>query len=126
MKISEVAAASGLSIDTLRFYEKIGLIDPPPRDDAGRRDYPDDILGWIRFLDQLNATGMKQADRIRYAELRRQGATTYAQRRAMLETHREEIIARQAELQAVRELMDYKVALYRRLEAEETKENVDV
>lgn len=126
MKISEVAAASGLSIDTLRFYEKIGLIDPPPRDDAGRRDYPDDILGWIRFLDQLNATGMKQADRIRYAELRRQGAATYADRRAMLETHREEIIARQAELQTVRGLMDHKVALYRRLEAEETKENADV
>ncbi len=35
MKISEVSAQTGLSVDTLRFYEKIGLIDPPPRDDGG-------------------------------------------------------------------------------------------
>ncbi len=119
MKISDLSAKCGLSIDTLRFYEKIGLIDPPPRDDAGRRDYPDDVLGWIRFLDQLNATGMKQADRIRYADLRRQGAATYAERRRMLEAHRDEIIARQAELAAVLQLMDDKVALYRRLEMEE-------
>ncbi|MBB94390.1 MAG: MerR family transcriptional regulator [Rhodobacteraceae bacterium] len=123
MKISELSAACGLSIDTLRFYEKIGLIDPPPRDSAGRRDYPEEVLGWIRFLDQLNATGMKQADRIRYADLRRQGASTYAERRAMLETHRDEIIARQAELAAVRALMDHKVALYRQLEAEHDPEH---
>lgn len=124
MKISDLSAKCGLSIDTLRFYEKIGLIDPPPRDAAGRRDYQEDVLGWIRFLDQLNATGMKQADRIRYADLRRQGAETYAERREMLEAHRDEIIARQAELAAVRQLMDDKVALYRRLEAEKDAEHV--
>lgn len=124
MKISDLSAKCGLSIDTLRFYEKIGLIDPPPRDPAGRRNYPEDMLVWIRFLDQLNATGMKQADRIRYADLRRRGAATYAERREMLERHRDEIIARQAELAAVRQLMDDKVALYRRLEAEKDAEHV--
>ena len=67
---------------------------------------------------------MKQADRIRYADLRRQGAETYAERREMLEAHRDEIIARQAELAAVRQLMDDKVALYRRLEAEKDAEHV--
>lgn len=124
MKISEVAEASGLSIDTLRFYEKIGLIDPPARDPAGRRAYGKDVLGWIRFLDQLNATGMKQADRIRYADLRRQGAATYAERRQMLEAHREDIIAQQARLSAVRKLMDEKVDLYRRLEREQEADHV--
>lgn len=119
MKISDVARQTGLSVDTLRFYEKIGLIDPPPRDDAGRRDYQPDVLGWIRFLDQLNATGMKQADRIRYADLRRQGAATYAQRRQMLETHRADIAARLIALKGTLKLMDEKVALYQRLELEE-------
>ena len=118
MKISEVAAKTGLSVDTLRFYEKIGLIDPPPRDGAGRRDYPEDVLSWIGFLNQLNATGMKQADRIRYADLRRQGAATYTARREMLEAHRAHIRAQLAALTDTLGLMDDKVALYRRLEQE--------
>lgn len=118
MKISDVAARTGLSIDTLRFYEKIGLIDPPPRDGAGRRDYPEDMLGWIGFLTQLNATGMKQADRIRYADLRRQGAATYTARREMLEAHRAHIRAQLAALTDTLTLMDDKVALYRSLEQE--------
>lgn len=119
MKISEVAERSGLSIDTLRFYEKIGLIEPPPRDDAGRRDYPQEVLGWLRFLHQLNATGMKQADRIRYARLRAQGPATYGIRREMLEAHRAEIARRLAELEDTLALMDRKVALYRQLEQQE-------
>lgn len=125
MKISELAGRSGLSADTLRFYEKIGLIDPPPRDEAGRRDYPEEVLGWIRFLDQLNATGMKQADRIRYARLRAEGAATYGTRRAMLEAHREEIARRLAEMQDTLALMDRKVALYRQLERDQEKEIAD-
>lgn len=118
MKISEVAIKSGLSIDTLRFYEKIGLIDPPARDQAGRRVYGADVLEWIRFLDQLNATGMKQADRIKYAQLRQQGASTYVQRRKMLEAHRVTIARRLEDLQETLELMDRKVALYHQLEQE--------
>lgn len=118
MKISEIAEQSGLSIDTLRFYEKIGLIDPPPRDDAGRRVYGPEVLGWLRFLEQLNATGMKQADRIAYANLRRQGPATYAARRAMLETHREIVAEQVRQAQATLELMDRKVAHYHDLERE--------
>ncbi|MDP5215589.1 MerR family transcriptional regulator [Ruegeria sp. 2205SS24-7] len=120
MKISELSAQTGLSIDTLRFYEKIGLIDPPPRDAAGRRDYGPEVVDWIGFLNQLNATGMRQADRIRYAELRRQGAKTYAERRQMLVAHRAEIAHRLTELQATLALMDSKVAHYQKLEQEQT------
>lgn len=119
MKISTLSEATGLSIDTLRFYEKIGLIDPPPRDDAGRRDYPEEVIGWIAFLGQLNATGMPQSERIRYAELRRQGAATYTARREMLEAHREVIRERLALLQDTLALMDRKVEIYRNLEAQE-------
>lgn len=118
MKISEVSRASGLSIDTLRFYEKIGLIEPPPRDGAGRRDYDPNVLGWIRFLDQLNATGMKQADRIRYARLRAEGPHTCTERREMLEAHRAHIARQLEDLNATMALMDRKVALYQEMEQE--------
>ncbi|UWS09019.1 MerR family transcriptional regulator [Phaeobacter inhibens] len=118
MKISEVAMATGLSVDTLRFYEKIGLIDPPARDAAGRRVYDREILGWIRFLGQLNATGMKQADRVRYARLRAKGRDTLAERREMLEAHREVIRRQLEQLHDTLALMDRKVAIYHDLEKE--------
>ena len=118
MKISEAAERSGLSVDTLRFYEKIGLIAPVMRDDAGRRDYGEDDIGWIRFLDQLNATGMKQAERVRYARLRQEGAATYRERREMLEAHREVIAARLEAMKDTLMLMDRKVAHYKDLEAD--------
>lgn len=122
MLIGELSRRCGLSIDTLRFYEKIGLIAPPARNDAGRRIYAADALGWIRFLDQLNATGMKQADRILYAKLRKQGTATLAAQRQMLEAHRDTIRARQARLAEVMVLMDDKIDHYHDLEAAAQKE----
>tara|TARA_R110002095_G_scaffold211511_1_gene199756 strand:+ start:377 stop:745 length:369 start_codon:yes stop_codon:yes gene_type:complete len=117
MMISEVATRSGLTVDTLRFYEKIGLIAPPPRNHAGRRIYGEDVLGWIGFLEQLNATGMKQAERIRYAALRQQGDATLSERREMLEAHRSVVAQKFDLMKDTLALMDQKVAIYRDLEA---------
>lgn len=117
MMIGEVATRTGLSTDTLRFYEKIGLIARPMRNDAGRRIYGNDVLGWIGFLEQLNATGMKQADRVRYAALRQQGDATLSERREMLEAHRAVIAAKLALMEDTMALMDRKVAIYREMEA---------
>ena len=117
MRIGTIAERTGLSVDTLRFYEKIGLILPPARDDAGRRNYDPAVLGWIAFLAQLNATGMKQADRVRYARLRHRGAATVGERRAMLEDHRAALAGRLAELQRMLTLMDDKITHYRTLES---------
>jgi DNA-binding transcriptional MerR regulator len=113
MRIGAIAERTGLSVDTLRFYERIGLIAPPARDAAGRRDYDPEVLGWIAFLAQLNATGMKQADRVRYALLRQQGPATIAARREMLEAHRAAIRAQIAALADTLALMDRKIADYR-------------
>ncbi|WP_106743949.1 MerR family transcriptional regulator [Yoonia maritima] len=117
MLIGDVAKQSGLTVDTLRFYEKIGLIAPPMRNDGGRRVYGEDVLGWIKFLEQLNATGMKQADRIHYAALRQQGDATLSERREMLELHRETIKEKLALMQDTLALMDRKVAAYHEMEA---------
>ena len=116
MKIGEIARKTGLSIDTLRFYEKIGLIDRPVRDGAGRRDYDADVLDWIAFLARLNATGMKQADRIRYAALRRQGDMTLAERRGMIETHRRAVAEQIDMLSGSLDLLDAKIETYREME----------
>lgn len=124
MRIGELARQSGLSIDTLRFYEKIGLIRPPARDAGGRRDYDPEVLVWVTFLGQLNATGMKQADRVIYARLRHQGAATLTARRQMLEAHREGLARRIADLERSMALLDDKITHYRRDEAALTEKDL--
>ncbi|WBU57823.1 MerR family transcriptional regulator [Paracoccus sediminicola] len=123
MKIGEVSRRSGLSIDTLRFYEKIGLIDPPARDGAGRRDYGPWVLEWVAFLARLNATGMKQADRIRYAELRRKGDATLAERRAMIEAHRRAVAAQIRMLTESLDFLDAKIDTYLDMERDHDRDS---
>jgi len=120
MRIGDLAEKSGLSTDTLRYYEKIGLIPRPLRDAGGRRVYDRTILRWIEFLDRLKATGMGIKDRLRYAELRTLGSASLTERREMLEAHRKKVAADIARLTETLDVLDDKVDLYRRMEAGET------
>jgi len=113
--IAEAAHRSGLSIDTLRYYERIDLIAPPARDSAGRRAYSDDDLSWLTFLTRLRTTGMPIKLMREYARLRRQGAVTTAPRKAILEEHRADVHARIAELQSALAALDYKIDNYERI-----------
>jgi DNA-binding transcriptional MerR regulator len=117
MYIGDLARACGLSIDTLRWYEKIGLLPPPPRDRGGRRVYPPETLTWIAFLGRLKATGMSIAGMLDYARLREAGEGTTAARRALLETHRDAVVAEIAALTENLAALDDKIATYRTIEA---------
>ncbi|PIE16513.1 MAG: MerR family transcriptional regulator [Rhodobacterales bacterium] len=123
MKIGEFSRKTGLSVYTIRFYEKIGLIPAPPRDASGHRVYSQDSLGWVNFLEQLNATGMKQADRVFYAKLRQQGDSTLTQRRWILEAHYKKICADLERLQRTSQLMQRKISHYRELEAKQERKD---
>jgi DNA-binding transcriptional MerR regulator len=118
MKIGTLAARSGVSVDTLRYYEKIGLLPKVDRDAGGRRAYGETDLSWIEFLLKLKATGMPMRDRIDYARLRAEGPHTAAARREILERHRESLLARRADLDACIDLMDRKITMYEALESE--------
>ncbi|MGH3494178.1 MAG: MerR family transcriptional regulator [Sciscionella sp.] len=115
--IADAARRSGLSIDTLRYYERIGLIDPPERDVAGRRRYSDPDLGWLEFLTKLRTTGMPIRMMRQYAQLRRQGPASAALRRQILVAHRGDVLARIAELQGCVDVLDFKITNYEQLEA---------
>jgi DNA-binding transcriptional MerR regulator len=117
MHIGDLARLSGLSIDTLRWYEKIGLIRRPPRDAGGRRVYPEDTLVWIAFLGRLKATGMSVAGMLDYARLREAGEGTSAVRRALLEAHRARVLAEIATLTENLAVLDDKIETYRAIEA---------
>ncbi|MFF1906883.1 MerR family transcriptional regulator [Kitasatospora sp. NPDC058218] len=110
--ISEVAAASGLTAHTLRWYERIGLLDPVDRSASGQRRYRDADLHRLAFLGRLRLTGMTVADMLRYVELARRGERTMEDRRDLLLAHREEVRQRIADLHATLAVIDYKIDLY--------------
>ncbi|WP_088342816.1 MULTISPECIES: MerR family transcriptional regulator [Rhodomicrobium] len=112
MKIGELAKRSGLSAHTIRYYERIGLLPYADRDSSSQRDYDASILIWIEFLGRLRTTGMPIRDMLRYAALRERGAGTEAERREMLERHRDRVRAHLAELEASLLVLDSKIAGY--------------
>ncbi|MES1924117.1 MerR family transcriptional regulator [Salinisphaera sp. T31B1] len=87
MNIGEFATRSGVSADTLRYYEKIGVLRTIARNASGHRVYDVRDLDWIAFVLRLKDTAMPLADIRRYAELRAQGDATCDERRQMLEAH---------------------------------------
>lgn len=114
--IAEAAERTGLSIDTLRYYERIGLADPPARDSGRRRVYSDDDLAWLGFLLCLRATGMPIKSMLEYAKLRRIGPATSGRRRQILVDQRSAVAARISELQECLDVLDYKITNYTTLE----------
>ncbi|QBD75824.1 MerR family transcriptional regulator [Ktedonosporobacter rubrisoli] len=98
LTIQEAAARTGLSVHTLRYYERVGLIDPVNRAMSGHRRYTADDLFWIEFLQCLRNTGMPIRQMQIFADLRRQGAPA-ATELALLETHKRQVRQRIKELE---------------------------
>lgn len=112
MKIGDLARRSGLSVHTIRYYERIGLLPRADRDASGHRDYDAAILTWIGFLDRLRTTGMPIREMRRYAALRAAGAATAPERRTLLEEHRDRVRAHVAGLTACLLVLDTKIDGY--------------
>ncbi len=112
LTIAECAAATGTTADTLRYYEKIGLLARGPRQKNGHRRFGDDEIRWIVFLRRLHDTGMPIRHMQQYARLLRRGDSTIAERRMLLEAHRGDVRARMAELAANLQMIEKKIRLY--------------
>jgi DNA-binding transcriptional MerR regulator len=116
MRIDEAAKATGLSIDTIRFYEREGMLPPLPRDARGWRSIPPGALEWLANLARLRATGMPMAEMKRFADLVHRtapdGAAGRAERLAILFAHRERLAQRRAEIAAAEAYLDHKISVY--------------
>ncbi|MDT0266783.1 MerR family transcriptional regulator [Streptomyces sp. DSM 44915] len=110
--ISEVARHTGLSVHTLRWYERIGLMPHVDRSHTGQRRYRNTDLEWLAFVGKLRLTGMAVADMVRYADLMREGDHTFAERRALLVATREDVLRRIGELQGTLSVLDFKIGFY--------------
>ena len=118
LSTQQAAEHSGLTAHTLRYYERIDLIGPITRDDAGRRLYTDDDLGWIELLRRLRATGMSLQKMKQYADLQKGSDPTGNLRRKILEEHEQLMLAKLAELNDSLKVVRYKINNYKKIKEE--------
>ena len=119
LSIAEAARRTGVSVHTLRYYERAGLVVTTiDRTHGGRRRYHQLDLDWITVCTRLRATGMPIKAIRRYAQLVSAGHGNEQERLALMEAHRAAVIAKLAELQENLKLINHKIGVYRgRLEA---------
>ena len=110
--IQRAASETGLSADTIRYYERIGILPGIGRSPSGHRRFSDDDMGWIKLVQCLRSTGMPMEDLHTYAELMQQGDETAAERLRLLETHRRRIKDDMTELSIALELVERKISGY--------------
>jgi DNA-binding transcriptional MerR regulator len=110
---AEVVEETGFSIDTIRYYEKIGLLVDIDRNAAGQRRFTQDDVGWLGLLKCLRDTGMPIAEMLRFAELVRDGDHTVPDRVALLEAHDRRVKEQIAGLVERQRYIKSKISYYR-------------
>jgi len=115
--IQQFSEISGLSVHTLRYYEKIALLDPVPRNASGYREFEEVHLRQVEFLKRLRDTGMPIQGMLMYAQLRKQGESTLEARRELLEKHEEQVKAHLTELENNLQMIQWKIEFYKKEEA---------
>ena len=112
MKISEVSEQSGISTDTLRYYERIGLLPPVNRSENGIRDYNELDIRRVDFIKCMRSAGLPIEVLIEYFNLVQQGDRTIEARKEILIEQREQLLVRMAEMQETLDLLNYKIEVY--------------
>lgn len=122
--INQVSKMTGLSAHTLRYYEKIGLLQNVSRDSNGYRQYGETDLAWIHFLIRLKETGMPISRMKQFSDLRSQGFSTVAERRKLLELHRKQVMKHLDDLVLNLSKIEEKIDYYKKLEKENERNPV--
>lgn len=112
MTIAEVSKKYDMTADTLRYYERIGLIPPVPRTGGGIRDYDEESCRWIELMKCMRSAGVQIDALIEYVALFRQGDSTMAQRKAILVEQRDQLASRIAEMQRSLDRLNKKIEGY--------------
>lgn len=122
LTIQQVAKLTGLSVHTLRYYERNGLLKPITRAANGHRRYSEEDVKAIEFLNKLRATGMSIRKMQQFAILFREQPEAIDKRRAILESHEKEVLESIRELNRNLEVIQWKIQYYKNLEAESQKQ----
>lgn len=124
MKITEVSDRYGVSTDTLRYYERIGLIPPVNRNGSGIRDYSELDLRRVEFIKCMRSAGLPVEVLIEYVRLVQEGDKTIKARKEILKEQREVLVARMKEMQKTLDILNHKIEVYENAVLEKEKEIV--
>lgn len=112
MTIAEVAKKFEMSADTLRYYERIGLIPPVRRNSGGIRDYSEQDTNWVNFIKCMRGAGLSIESLAEYVALFAQGSSTTSARKDILIEQRTRLASRIEEMQKVLKHLDTKIDGY--------------
>ena len=115
MLIAEVSKKYDIPADTLRYYERVGLIPSVHRTSSGIRDYDEHDCGWVDFIKCMRSAGLTIEVLIEYVSLFQQGDKTITARKNLLKEQRKQLKERMADMQKTLERLDYKIANYEKV-----------
>jgi DNA-binding transcriptional MerR regulator len=124
MKIGEVSEQYNISSDTLRYYERVGLIPPVNRNKNGIRDYNEIDIKRVEFIKCMRSAGLPIEVLIEYVGLVRQGDQTIEARKEILKEQREQLVIKMIEMQKTLDMLDYKIEVYENAVLKKEKEIV--
>lgn len=125
MKIAEVSKKYNLTEDTIRYYEKIGLIPRVPRTKSGIREFDDESCRWIEFIKCMRNSGMTIEVLTEYVNLYKQGEGTAEARKQLLIEQRKNLIKKQEEIANTIKRLDYKIEIYNEIVEGKRKDFLD-
>ena len=125
MKIAEVSERYGLSADTLRYYERVGLLPPVNRNKSGIRDFKEIDIKRVAFIKCMRRAGLSIEVLTEYIELVQQGDDTIELRKEILKEQKDLLTARMQEMQETMSLLDYKISIYEKAILNKEKELVE-
>ncbi len=112
MKIAEVSEQYGISLDTLRYYERIGLIPPVTRNESGIRDYNELDVRRVEFVKCMRSAGLPIEVLIEYIGLVQRGDQTIEARKDILVEQRQLLVSRMEQMQKTLDILDHKIEMY--------------
>lgn len=124
MKIKEVSEKHNITPDTLRYYERIGLIPSVERDKNGNRIYKEEDIGWIEFIKCMRNAGVTIEGLIEYVNLYMQGDETIEARKEILKEQRKQLLLKKQEIEYTLNKLDKKIESYDILHLNKKKDNI--
>lgn len=116
MTIAEVSKKYEISPDTLRYYERVGLIPKVERTKSGIRNYTEESCQWVELVKCMRGAGVSIESLVEYCSLVLQGDTTIAARKELLVEEREKLLAKQKEIEITLARLNYKIDVYEKAE----------
>ncbi len=124
MKISEVSKKYDLPVDTLRYYEKMGLLPNVKKNSSGIRDYSEKDCRWVAFIKCMRGAGLSIEILKNYIDLCNQGDETIEKRREILIEERRKLVEKREAIQSTIDKLDYKIDIYYQTLCKKEKELV--